>query len=419
MASASAPGVLGGRSIGASWSWGKRTARSSLSRASFARGNGTSPGDGVEERRGQAEHVGGWADVRGIALLGRHVRVGADLARDARGAVERAGDAEVDQPRRHAHDDVVGLDVEVDPAGVRHVLDRRRDVQCERNELLDRQRPAAADERAQRRALEVLDQHVGMRSGKHRVVPADEHGMGERLERLGLLAQRAQLALVLGPVGTEHLRDHEREVVLVPDQEDLVRAAAAEVLEDRAPRGDDVTLGEPPRRLLGALGPPQLHLRPRGGRLLLTAAGRGAGAGRALPVGRGAGVRRVVALATRRRVALLARRRAGARRAALVRRRAVVRVVACAAARTGPGAGARLAGLVVVVLVVVARTGAELSSRTALSLPLPLPPSASAVPARKVGVAKSTRSARNSAKAIRGRECWSSPGSPLPSASCM
>ena len=67
----------------------------------------------------------------------------------ARGASERPGDAEVDQPRRRAHDDVRGLDVEVHPALGRHVVQRRGDVHRERQQLLERQRrPAAISSRS-------------------------------------------------------------------------------------------------------------------------------------------------------------------------------------------------------------------------------------------------------------------------------
>ena len=128
--SASAGGVRRGSGSGARTSCGKRTAGSAARRASDGRGKGGAPATRVVERRAEAPHVGGRPGARAVAvrraLLGRHVGVGAGRAGEAPGAVERARDAEVDEPRRGAHDDVLGLDVEVDPALGRHVVQRAR-----------------------------------------------------------------------------------------------------------------------------------------------------------------------------------------------------------------------------------------------------------------------------------------------------
>ena len=81
-----------GSGSGSRCSCGKRTRRSSLSRASFGRGNGRAPDERVVQRRAQAPDVGGRPDPPGhrlrIALLGRHVGVGAD---DARQPLRTAG----------------------------------------------------------------------------------------------------------------------------------------------------------------------------------------------------------------------------------------------------------------------------------------------------------------------------------------
>ena len=138
--------------------------------------------------------------------------------------------------------------------GARHVVQRGRDVHREREELLERERVALVDQRPQRRALEELDQQVRVAPVEHRVEAADEHGVGERGERLGLAAQLAQRARVLDLVGPQELGDHDREPGVVPDEVDVVAAAAAEAGEDAAAGRDLVALHEPPG------GP-----RPRGG----------------------------------------------------------------------------------------------------------------------------------------------------------
>ena len=53
-----------------------------------------------------------------VALLGRHVGVGADRVAQPAGVLHGPGDREVDEPGRRAHDDVARLDVEVRPADV-------------------------------------------------------------------------------------------------------------------------------------------------------------------------------------------------------------------------------------------------------------------------------------------------------------
>jgi len=118
----------------------------------------------VEQGRSQTPGVGGGADrladELAADLLGRQVGVGAKRAAALCGALDRAGDAEVDQPRRQAHDDVVRLDVEVEPAALRHVLQGAGDVGRQRQQLLQRDRAVATDQPPQRGTVEVLDQQV-------------------------------------------------------------------------------------------------------------------------------------------------------------------------------------------------------------------------------------------------------------------
>ena len=73
--------------------------------------------------------------------------------------------------------------------------------------------------------------------------------MRERRERLGLERQVAPRVLVAGHVRAQHLGHEQREALVVPDERDLVAAAAAEALEDRPARGDLVALGPVPARV--------------------------------------------------------------------------------------------------------------------------------------------------------------------------
>ena len=150
--------------------------------------------------------------------------------------------------------------------GARHVVQRGRGVHREREELLERERVALVDQRPQRRALEELDQQVRVAPVEHRVEAADEHGVGERGERLGLAAQLAQRARVLDLVGPQELGDHDREPGVVPDEVDVVAAAAAEAGEHAAAGRDLVALHEPPG---GPRPRDGLPGRPRGERRLV------------------------------------------------------------------------------------------------------------------------------------------------------
>jgi hypothetical protein len=163
--------------------------------------------------------------------------------------LEGPGDAEVDQPRRHSHDDVVGLHVEMDEARSGHVLKRAGEVQGERQCLLERQGAAALDQPPQRGPLEVLDQQVRALAGQDRVKAANQDRMGEARQHLCLLGELAQGLLVLGLVGTKQLGDRERVKALVPDQVDLVAVAAAKALQRVAVGGDRLALGQLPARV--------------------------------------------------------------------------------------------------------------------------------------------------------------------------
>ena len=75
-----------------------------------------------------------------------------------------------------------------------------------------------------------------MRAVEHGVEAAHEHRVGERGERAGLACQLAQCADVRRVVRPQELGDHDREPVVVPDEVDLVAAAAAEPVQDASAR---------------------------------------------------------------------------------------------------------------------------------------------------------------------------------------
>jgi hypothetical protein len=95
----------------------------------------------------------------------------------------------------------------------------------------------------------MLDEQVRMPSLQHRVEPAQDHRMRERPQRLGLVAEIVERLRVGREPGTQHLRDHDREPLVVPDRQHLVPAAAAEGLEHRPSRRDLGALDQPPARI--------------------------------------------------------------------------------------------------------------------------------------------------------------------------
>src|SRR4051794_609515 len=118
-------------------------------------------GEAGGEGLGEAEDVGGRAEPAvGIALLRRHVGGRADARAERGGVFGRARDAEVDQARRAAHDDVARLDVEVDDALVGQVVQRGGHVQAEREQLLERERALLGEQLVERRAVEVLEHEL-------------------------------------------------------------------------------------------------------------------------------------------------------------------------------------------------------------------------------------------------------------------
>ena len=194
----SGSGTRRGQARGSSTSCGKR----SSSEASSSRVRGLLEREParhrVVERRAEPPDVGRRADVAvGVALLGGHVGVRADVVAEALGTLERACQAQVDHPRRNPHHQVVRLEIEVDPAVGGHVVDRGGNVQAERQRLLERQRTAALDQPAQRRPLEVLDKEVRVGPVHVDAEPAQQDRVSQCFERVRLAAQAAQGVLVL------------------------------------------------------------------------------------------------------------------------------------------------------------------------------------------------------------------------------
>ena len=181
-------------------------------------------------------------------MLRSHVGVRAERTDAAVGPLERPRDAEVDQAWRHPHDEVVGLDVEVNERAPPHEGERPGDVQGQGQKLLHLERTPAPEQSAQGGTLEVLDQNVRIGTAENGVEAPHDDRVGDPAQHLGLLTKLAQRPLVLGLVGTQHLRHPEREQVLVPDQVDLEARATAERFEDEPAIGDRGALVELPAR---------------------------------------------------------------------------------------------------------------------------------------------------------------------------
>ena len=85
------------------------------------------------------------ADPMGPSRLGSHcsgaIGVGSDPVGDGGELVDRSGDREVDQPGRGAEDDIARLDVEVDDPFLFEIVERRGELQPERQQLFRFQGP--------------------------------------------------------------------------------------------------------------------------------------------------------------------------------------------------------------------------------------------------------------------------------------
>lgn len=96
-------------------------------------------------------------------------------------------------------------------------MENRRDVEHDRQDLLERQRAFPFDESTERWALDQLQEEVGMRAFESRPEAAYQGRVGEALQEPGLTAELALAVRVFDPIGPEQFRDQEREPALVPD----------------------------------------------------------------------------------------------------------------------------------------------------------------------------------------------------------
>jgi hypothetical protein len=210
------------------------------------------------ERRAESPDVGGRADrfreALRVALLGRHVGVGPQGPADPAHPLDAASDAEVDQAGWDAHDDVVGLDVQVDDLLAGQVVKGARDAQGEGQELLERQGAASLDQPPQRGALEVLKQEVWVLAIEHGIEGAHDHGVGESLQDGGLRSQLPERVSVVDLVRSQELGHADRMQPLVPDQVDLVQTPAPDRFQHGPARRDLGALAQQPGSPLGPAG---------------------------------------------------------------------------------------------------------------------------------------------------------------------
>ena len=177
-------------------------------------------------------------------------------ARRRGGLGERAGDGQVDQARRAAHDDVARLDVEVDDALAGEVVQRGGDVQAERQELLERERWPSASSSSSVGPSRCSSTRCGKGPGplgpsrdvlapwaitprerpqaRRRTRGRRRGGRGARAARLRGAGRPARW----GPrvIGAQDLGHEHGEAVLVPDEHRLVAAPAADPAQHGAAR---------------------------------------------------------------------------------------------------------------------------------------------------------------------------------------
>jgi hypothetical protein len=97
--------------------------------------------------------------------------------RDGLELVDRSRDREVDQPGWGAEDDIARLDVEVDDSFLFEIVERRGELEPERQQLLRSQGPLLPEHTREARALEVLEAEMGPGAVEHGVEAAHDHGM--------------------------------------------------------------------------------------------------------------------------------------------------------------------------------------------------------------------------------------------------
>lgn len=168
----------------------------------------------------QCPHVGRRAELRealALALLGRHVAVGARRGAHPGQLPGAPRDAQVDQPRVAGHDHVAGLDVEVHDALAAQIVQYRAEVEGQGQELLE-DHAVATDQGGEPGPLDELEHQVRARSVEHRSEGAQQHRVGQALEMRRLTGEPVHGVAVAHAVGAHHLGHHQRPQVVVPGQ---------------------------------------------------------------------------------------------------------------------------------------------------------------------------------------------------------
>ena len=128
------------------------------------------------------------------------------------------------------------------------VVQRRGDVQPERQQLLEGERAVRLQQLRERRPLEVLEQEVREAPVRRRAEPAHHDRVGQPGEQVRLVAQVGERRRRARLVGPQHLRHQHGQPVLVPHEQRLVAAPAADPPQQRPPGRQLVALPQAPGR---------------------------------------------------------------------------------------------------------------------------------------------------------------------------
>jgi hypothetical protein len=116
------------------------------------------------------------------------------------GTLETLCDAEIDQAGRNPHHDITRLNVEVNETLVSHVLKDGRDVQGERQQLIQRYGRLLFDQAAQGWAFQMLKHHVRVSAVKHGIETPHEAGVRQTVEHFDFATKLAESVRIFGLV---------------------------------------------------------------------------------------------------------------------------------------------------------------------------------------------------------------------------
>ena len=225
---------------------GRRGRRCGARRAPAGTGAHPRCSDGALPRDPRRRRAGRSGASLYAALLRSHVSVGADRPARVSRALEVTCDREVDQARWHAHDDVVGLHVEVDVALAVHVREAPATWSASGSELVELEWTAALQQAAAATGPRGARSATCGRGPVERRRRTPGSARGEPGARAPSPPRRvAQRALRVGLVGPQDLGDGQREQLLVPHQEHLVAVAASDRLDHRSARDQLVAFLRP------------------------------------------------------------------------------------------------------------------------------------------------------------------------------